>query len=234
MNTYKDIASNRRLVRIGIVLGYAIALTLMITRIVNTEQVTAGETLGSIALGAAMAEPATLALLSLDRRPSLLPAAAIGALATSVIALWLLPIWLAIAFVWYRAWTGRPVPAKVSQKWAIKRVGLGFLMAASILALFVHLDPACTQRLTDGSTRSVDVASRGFSSGWVFGAGTTTSSGSYSSGPDVAGESCTSDTIVLGEALASLMITALVLETGRRWPQGTHSAAALSTLAATT
>ncbi len=223
MNTHQQIVKTRRLVKTGIVIGYAAALTLMTVRIINTDQVTLGETLGSVALGAALATPATLAVLSLDRRPSLLPAAAIGALATSVVALWLLPIWLATTFLWYRAWTERPVRVQLSQRRAAGRIGLGFLMAASILALFVHLDPACTQRLTNGTTRTVDVATRGFDSGWVFGSGNNTSSGSYSTGADVAGEACTSDTIVLGEALASLLITASVLGVGRRWPQGTQT-----------
>jgi len=223
VNTYNDIVSSRRLIKIGIVLDYAAALALMVIRIINTDQLTAGEILGSVALGAALATPATLALLSLDRRPSLLPAAAIGVLATSVVALFLLPIWLAVAFLWYRAWTVRPVAAKMSRWWAAGRIGLGFLMAASILVLFVHLDPACTQHLTDGTTRSVDASSRGFTTGWIFGDGTTSSSGTFTSDNDVASETCTSDTIVLGEALASLAITGLVLAVGFRWPQGVHT-----------
>jgi hypothetical protein len=170
-----------------------------------------------------MATPATLALLSLDRRPSLLPAAAIGSVVLMVVAIYLLPIWGGIAWLWYRAWSGRPVRADVSQARAVARIGVGFLMAAAILALFVHVDPVCSQQLADGTTQSIDAAARGYATGWAFSNGTTSVSSTTGSG-DVVGESCTSNTIVTGEALASLLITALVLEVGRRWPQGVLAA----------
>jgi hypothetical protein len=165
-----------------------------------------------------------LAFLSLDRRPTLLPAAAIGALALSIVAVWLLPVWLGMTYLWYRAWVGRPVRADVSRRRAAARVGLGFLIVAAILVLFVHLDPACTQRLTDGTTRSIEASSRGFDTGWVFSSGNRTSSGTSVVDAGVAEETCSSDTIVVAEALASLAITGLVFELGRRWPQGVHPA----------
>jgi hypothetical protein len=220
VSTYEDISQSRRLVVIGIVLGYAGAVILTIVRILNTDVMTVGELLGSIALGAALALPATLALLSLDGRPTLLPGAIITTLVPCLVVIELAPIWLVIAFVWYRAWTKRPVRAEVSTLRGAARVGLGFLMAASILALFIHVDPVCSQRLADGTSRSVDAASRGYATGWAFGNGTTSSTGFEASGSDVVAETCSSDTIVLGEALLSLLITGLAVEVGRRWPRG--------------
>jgi hypothetical protein len=225
MSTYENIAKSRRLVRIGIVVGYAVALVLTVIRVANSDAATIAEILGSVALGAAMATPATLALLSLDRRPTLLPAAAIGAVVTSIIEPTLIVVGIPVAVLWYQAWTLRPVRAEVSRSRAAARVGLGFLMVASVLALFVHLDPVCTQRLADGTTRSVDETSSGLTTGWALGGGTTATSSSGSSVEGVTEESCQSDTIVLGEALASLAITGLVIEIGRRWPRGTRSAA---------
>ena len=222
MNIHQDIIKNRRLVTAGIVLGYAGAVALTIVRFANTDPATIGETFGSLALGLALATPATLAALSLDQRPTLLPAAAITALLTAIVAAVLLPVALITAFIWYRAWMERPVPAVTTVARSAARIGLGFLLLTAMLALFVHVDPVCTQTLTDGTERSVDPASRGYTTGWALGFVETHSSmSSISQG--VAEEICTSDTVVLGEALASLALTALVLETGRRWPKGVRS-----------
>lgn len=232
MNIHEDIIRNRRQVRFGIALGYVIAVALTAIRLVNTDPATLGETLGSLALGATLATPATLALLSLDRRPTLVPAAAVGALVSGIVTLWLLPIWLAVAWLWYRAWSGRPVRATISQARSAAVIGLGALTAVSMLALFAHVDPACTQRLADGTERSIDPATRGFDTGWAFTALGTTSGSSSSSlsstgaaGTEVVEETCTSNTVVVGEALVSLGVTALILETGRRWPQGINAGA---------
>jgi hypothetical protein len=222
MSTHQDIIKNRRLVKAGIVLGYAAAGALTIARFANTDPATLGEAFGSVALGLAMATPATLAGLSLDQRPTLLPAAAITALLTAVVATVLLPVALITAFIWYRAWTERPVPAVTTPARSAVRIGLGFLLLAAMLTLFVHVDPVCTQILTDGSERSVDPASRGYTTGWALGF-TEPYSSMSSISQDVGEEVCTSNTVVLGEALTSLALTALVLEIGRRWPRGAHA-----------
>ncbi len=223
MSIHQDIIKNRRLVKAGIVLGYAGAVALTIIRFANTDPATIGESFGSLALGLALATPATLATLSLDRRPTLLPAAAIAAVVTTVAATVLLPFALITAFIWYRAWTERPVAATTSATRKVARLGLGLMLLISMLTLFVHVDPVCIQRLADGTERRVEATSRGFDSGWAFGSVGTTSSHS-SIGVDVPEEVCTSDTIVLGEALASLALIAIVLEMGRRWPQGLRTA----------
>ena len=205
---------------IGVALGYAAALILTIVRLLNTDPMTVGEFVGSFALGAALAVPPTLALLSLDRRPTLLPAAAIAILVPALIVFELAPVWLAVGLLWYRAWVRRPVRAEVSRSRAAARIGLGFLVATAILALFVHLDPVCTEYLVDGTTRTVDATTRGYSTGWAFGSGTYSTTGGYETQGDVISETCSSNTIVLGEALASLLISGLALEIGRRWPKG--------------
>jgi len=225
MSIHQDIIKNRRRVKAGIVLGFTGAIALTIIRLANTDPVTIGETLGSVALGPVLATPATLALLSLDRRPTLLPAAALTALVTVMVGAVVLPVALATAFIWYRAWAERPVAAATSTVRKSAHFGLAFLLLAATLTLFVHVDPVCVQRLTDGTERSVDAASRGLTTGWAFGSvGTTGTTSSSSISGDVAEEVCTSNTIVLGEALASLALTAIVLESGRRWPQGLRMA----------
>ena len=86
--------------------------------------------------------------------------------------------------------------------------------------LFVHVDPVCIQTTADGTVRSVDPSTRGLSTGWTFGTGTTSSSSSFASSPGVEEEHCSSDSIVVGEALASLLIVGATIELGRRWPRG--------------
>ena len=233
MGTYEDIAASRRLVKIGVVAGYALAAAIVALRIVNADPRTVDEIVGSLALGAAMAMPSTLALLSLDRRPTLLPAAAIGAVAVSVVSSILLPVWLLVAFLWYRASTRRAVPLRVSRRRALARVGLGLLVLVSVLVLFAHRDPACVQYLTDGTTRSANTAERGLTSGWALSGGGTSVGSSSSTGADnVSEEICTSDTITIPESLISLTLTAAIFECGRRWPRGTSSEPVQSGLAA--
>lgn len=219
MDTFENIVRSRRLVKIGVGLGYAGAVAVAALRIANTDPATVGETLGSLALGAAAATPSTLALLSLDRRPSLLPAATVAQVAVGLLAYVLLPLWIVVGVLWHRAWRGRVVRADVSKARAAARVGMGALVAASILVLFVHVDPVCTQTLNDGSVQSIDPATRGLQSGWTFSTGNSTVATS-SLGAEIAEERCSSNSIVVGEALASLVIIAATIELGRRWPRG--------------
>lgn len=219
MSTFDDIVRSRRLVKIGVYVGYAAAAALAAIRIANTDAPTLGETLGSLALGAAAATPPTLALLSLDRRPSLLPAATIALIPIALLAYVLLPGFVLIGLLWHRSWRLRVVRSGVSRARGAARIGLAALVAASVLVLFVHVDPVCTQTLADGTTQSVDPATRGLDTGWAFGLGTTTVSGS-SIGADVTEERCASDSVVAGEALASLLFVGATIELGRRWPQG--------------
>ena len=86
MTIYQDIRRNRRWILIGVVLGYGMALAVLVIRLINTGT-ESGEVLGSIALAASAAIAPSLAWLSLDRRSGLLPAAALASLMTGLVTL---------------------------------------------------------------------------------------------------------------------------------------------------
>lgn len=222
MTLHERIRRNRRQVKSGIAVAAAIAIGIAILRIANLEHRDPGEVVGSVALGAALGMPAVFAWLSLDRRPSLLPAAAFAGVVSALLSSILVVLWIYPLYVWFRAWGDRPVAAAVPLSSRLGQIGLAVAVMASFLVLFVHVDPSCRQTLSDGSTVEVDAGERGFDSGWTFGLGTTSSSSSSGvlSG-DVVAETCDSDRIVLGEALASLAMVSGVTAVAWRWPQGT-------------
>lgn len=224
MSVYETIKLNRRVVWGGIALGYLLAAVLAGIRIVNVGD-TPGEVLGSLALGVAAGVAPTLALISMDRRPTLLPAASMSAVALGVIELTLLPVWLLLALAWWWAYSRRQVKVEVSRPmwWARVAMALGVVLA--VFALFVHLDPRCTETMADGTVREVDPADSGFESGWRFGSSGSPAESSGEGGPGgPVASSCTSDTIVWGEALASLLISSSVVVAGLRWPVNTRQA----------
>jgi len=222
MNVHERIRRNRRDVMAGVVVAALIALGLTVLRISNLEVRDTGEVLGSIALGVALGLPAVFAWLSLDRRPSLLPAAAMGGIVSGFLSSILLVLWVFPVWMWVRAWNQRPVPSEAPLVWRLARVGLAGLVAVSFLTLFVHIDPVCRQTMADGTTVEVDAADRGLRTGWTLGLGTTSSTGSSGElGGGVVSETCESDRIVIGEALASLGIAAAAAGVATRWPQGT-------------
>ncbi len=218
MSVYETMKLNRRVVWGGIVIGYLLAVALAAVGIANTGD-TAGEVLGSLALGVAVGVAPTLALISLDRRPTLLPAASMSAVALGVIELTLLPLWLLLALIWWWAHNRRPVKVEVSRPlwWARVAMALGVVLA--VFALFVHLDPRCTETMGDGTVQEVDPADRGFESGWRFGSGGSSEEISGEGGPGgPVASSCTSDTIVWGEAIASILISMGVIGAALSWP----------------
>ncbi len=95
MSVYETIRLNRRVIWAGIIVGYAVAAALVVIGIVNGDD--PGTVLGSVALGVAASVAPTIALISLDRRPALLPAASLAAVMLGVIDLTLLLIWLLLA-----------------------------------------------------------------------------------------------------------------------------------------
>lgn len=218
MPVYETIRLNRRMTWVGIILGYALAAVLVGVRITNNDS-TAGEVLGSVALGVAASVAPTMALLSLDRRPSLLPAASLIAMLMGVVELTLLPFWLLLALVWGRAHNRRPMKAEVSRSRWWGRAAMAFGVVLSVFVLFVHLDPYCTETMADGTVRQVDPVDRGMSSGWRFGSTTSQGTDTSQSGFDGPVSSrCISDTIVWGEALASLLLSLTVVGAALRWP----------------
>jgi hypothetical protein len=218
LTVYETIRLNRRMIWAGIILGYALAAVLAGVRIANNDS-TAGELLGSVALGVAASVAPTVALLSLDRRPGLLPAASLIALLMGMVDLTLLPIWLLLAVGWGWAHNRRPVKAEVSRPLWWGRAAMAFVVVLSVFVLFVHLDPYCTETMADGTVRQVDAADKGMSSGWRF--GSTTSIGTDAGQPGLDGpvsSRCISDTVVWGEAAASLLLNLTVVVCALRWP----------------
>ncbi len=234
MSVYEEIKLNRRVVWGGIIVGYVLAIALAVMRIVNIG-VTPGEVLASVALGVAAAVAPTLALISLDRRPTLLPAASMSAVALGVIELALLPVWLLPALAWWWGHSRRPVRVEVSrtQWWGRVAMALGVVLA--VIVLFVHLDPRCTETMADGTVREVDPADMGFESGWRLGSSGSSGDNSGQGGPaGPVSRSCTSDTIVWGEAVASILISVAVIGSALGWPVNVRRDAPSSDVSVTT
>ncbi|HSJ82953.1 MAG TPA: hypothetical protein VLA91_03975 [Acidimicrobiia bacterium] len=218
MTVYETIRLTRRMTWAGIILGYALAAVLVWVRIANTDS-TVGEVLGSVALGVVASVAPTVALVSLDRRPGLLPAASLIALLVGVVDLTLLPLWLLLAVGWGWAHHRRPVKVEVSRPLWWGRAAIAFGVVLSVFVLFVHLDPYCTETMADGTVRQVDPADRGLSSGSRFGSTTSPGTDTSQSGLDGPVSShCISDTIVWGEAVASLLLSITVVGAAFRWP----------------
>ena len=204
----------------GIVVGYAVAAALVVIGIVNGDD--PGTVLGSVALGVAASVAPTIALISLDRRPALLPAASLAAVMLGVIDLTLLLIWLLLALTWWWADNRRPAKVVLTRPlwWARVAMALGVLLA--VMVLFVHLDPYCSDTIGGWTVVETDPAEKGYVSGWSFGSATSSEEGSGQSGVDgPVSSSCVSNTVVLGEAVASLLISLGVVGAALRWPANT-------------
>jgi len=221
MTVHEQIRRNRRQVTSGLVVAASIAAGIAILRTVNADHVDIAEVLGSVALGTALGLPAVFAWLSLDRRPSLLPAAAMAGVVSALLSSILLVLWIYPVYAWFRAWNDRPVRASVPPRWRLARIGLAVGVVAAFLALFAHVDPVCRQTRADGSTVQVSAEERGFASGWIVGFGSSSTSSSSVLTGDVVAETCESDRVVIGEAFASLAVSGAVAALAWRWPQGT-------------
>lgn len=89
----------------------------------------------------------------------------------------------------------------------------------AVFVLFMHLDPRCTETLADGTVLEVDPSEHGMQSGWRLGVGSAGTISSQS-GPDgPVATSCTSDTVILPEALASMAVSlGVMVAAARLWP----------------
>ncbi len=215
MSVYGQMKRNRRIVAGTAGLVIALAVVLSILGVVSENGL---GLLQALATAAAFTLPAWFALISLDRRPSLLPAAAMAALVVGFLALELMPLWLIVAIVWGLVARSRIRPAP-EPRWA--RFGRPILAIAAVvpvLVLLAHLDPACTVTYADGRTEQVDPADRGLESGWQI--GPVGSSSSITSEGAVRSEECASDTVVWWEAAFSLGATAGIVALALRWPTG--------------
>lgn len=178
--------------------------------------------LQAVATAVALALPATFALVSLKRRPSLLPAAVFAAGVIAVAIPESLPVWLIAGGAWILAIRNRPRPLP-DPRW----VWLGHpLLAVTVIVplvlLFGHADPACTLTRNNGQVEQVDPAARGLDSGWQWGLpGSSTSVfsfGSSTSEGTTEVQECSSDRVLPWEALASLTASGLIIGLAHRWP----------------
>lgn len=216
MTTYRDIKTGRRLIWGGILIGVSIALGLAIASYTSEN----GSVVRALALLGLMSIPAAFALLALDRRPSLLTAAAMAALLQSVLlltsGLGLLQVIPAI--LWYLAGQKRPRPAAAPPwaTWARPLLALASLLP--LLVMFSHLDPVCTVTDAEGTVISSEVDTNA-PSGWSLSLGSSTGSSSDSDGVM---RSCTSDTVRPWESALSLAVAVSVVGVAARWPTATR------------
>jgi len=202
MSTYRDIKTSRRLISGGIAIGCVIALGVAIANL-NTEE---GTLLSALAFLGWLAIPPSLAVASLDRRPSLLAVAAMGAVLQGVILITSIGLLeLVPAILWYLAVRRRPREAVAPRGAFWIRPLLGAATLIPLLMLFVHLDPLCTVTAPDGSVVSTYVED-GVRTGWSFQLGGIAST-SGSGGSETT--TCTSDIIVGWEAAASVAVSVL-------------------------
>ena len=213
MTTYRDIKSGRRLIRAGIGFAVSIALAMAIASYISAD----GSVLRSLALLGFMSVPAAFALLALDRRPSLLTAAAMAALVQSVLLLTsgigLLQVVPAI--LWYLAGQKRPRPAAAPAwaTWARPLVAVATLLP--LVVMFSHLDPVCTVTDADGTVISTEIDPNA-PTGWTLSLGGLTATASTES--DGVTRSCTNDTVLPWESGLSLAVTVLLVGLVTRWP----------------
>lgn len=222
MSTYTQIKTSRRLVWAGVVVGYGFAVGVAVAN-VGSEQ---GSLLSAAAFLATLSLPPTLALASLDRRPSLLTMATMASLvqAALLLASAVGVIELVPAILWYLASRRRARPAVAPRHATWIRPLLAVATVLPLLVMFVHLDPLCVVTDRNGTVVRTYV-DEGAASGWELGLDSTSTSNSQTGS---AGETttCTSNRIVSWEAAASLSLSAIYLGLViRLWPTADRLAA---------
>lgn len=214
MNVFGTIKRNRRIVMIGAGAVY------LITAVAPVAGISSGGigVYQAIALAVAFTLPATLALLSLNQRPSLLTVAWMAALVAGFTVIELSPVWIVIAIAWGFASRSRPRPPVEARWMTWARPLLALMVAVPVFILFMHLDPVCTTTYADGHTETVKATDQ--PTGWQFGSTYISSTGSASSsiGTDSVSETCDSNTVVWWEALLSIAASVTVVGVASRWP----------------
>ena len=217
MNVFETIQRNRRIVII------AAAAVYMITAVALGAGLISGniEVFRAIGLAIAATLPATLALMSLNQRPSLLTVAWMAAVVSAFVVITASPIWIVVALAWGFASRNRPRPAPEARWMMVGRPLMALAVVVPIFVMFAHADPVCTVTYRDGRTESIDPATRGMTAGWQLGnsfGGSTGMSSGTAGGSDTQSEECSSDTVVWWEGLASLVASAAVIGVASRWP----------------
>ncbi len=218
MGTYRDIRSARRMVLAGVWVSLGLVLTGVTLFVANIE-LAASNVLAAIAWVTVLGVPAAWAWLSLDRRPSLLPAAAMSSLAVAVVGLFafLPPVHLVPALLFWLGHRRRAQAPDRVRPW--KRPLMAAALVLPAVAMGSHLDPVCTTVAEDGT--ALTTLYPGAPTGWSIGLGgaiteTSTSRADASGGGSTT--TCTSDTTVWWEAAAGLVVAVAVAVPGLRWP----------------
>lgn len=196
----------RKAVLGAVVAGYGLALAAFLIPIIGGDFTIWSELPGAIVIAAVVAVPPTLAALSMRNRSLLLlPAGVLGlAGALGLLSIFGLPL-VILGLIWFWAYLKVAPRDHFLRKFGMVLVPL--LWLGAFVALFIHLDPQCEQRLSDGTVQQVDPVIRGFESGWAWEVDTSTFSGSGIVSADVAFEACASDTVVPWEAALSMLLS---------------------------
>ncbi len=211
---YNEIRAARRLVWLGIGLGLATAITIAAISLVSS---TSDSPLAAVALLLMASLPSTLAYLSLDRRPSLLPAAAMSAALIGIVTLaaGIGAIFLIAALLWAMSIRRRP-RRQPSPKWAtLMRPGIAALTLLPLIAMVSHLDPICTVVDSDGNVIEERIDPRA-ETGWRLSAGGSVVGSSVST--DGSAETCSNNVIEHWEGGLSALIALGVGGLAVRWP----------------
>lgn len=219
MDTYTRIRRNRAMVKGSAVIVIIFAIAGAVFGIRSAAEPTV---LQAAATTVAMVLPASFALLSLKRRPSLLLTAVFAAAVIGAAIPEFLPVWLLAGGAWIVAIRNRPRPLP-EPRWAlIGRPILAVTVIVPLVLLFGHADPTCTLTIGDGQVEQVDPATRGLDSGWQWGLpGSSIGVSSFASSRSeeaIEVEECSTDRVLTWEALASLTTSGLIIGLAYRWP----------------
>jgi hypothetical protein len=202
MSTYSDIKNSRRLVWAGIVIGYGLAVGVAAANLSSDE----GTPLTALAFLLGFSLSASLALISLDRRPSLLPVAAMGAVVQGVLLITSVGLVEFVpAVLWYLAAQRRPRAAATPPGATWLRPLSAAATVIPLLVMFAHLDPMCSVTGPDGTMVRTYVA-EGAREGWALEQGSSSSTSSSNDGETTR---CATNTIVWWEAVASAGLSAV-------------------------
>lgn len=196
-----------RAVRAAVSVGYGLALAGFILVLVGHELSFWRSLRDALIVLVLFGLPSVIAMLSQPSRSlMLLPAGIIGLLAFFAMGSILgLPL-VILGLIWLWAYLRMAPPDRWARKASMILVPLLWLVATAML--WIHLDPACEQRLRDGTVIEVDPATRGFESGWIWQVGSTFSGSSGPISADVVSEACASNTLVAWEAFSAVALTA--------------------------
>lgn len=190
----------------AIVVGYGLALVPLFLGIFDDSYLAWWRPIPRVvALVVLLATPPTIAMLGLrKRRGMLLAAGAIGVASFFAVRSIVLLPFVILGVIWLVVYVSGEREFRMAHLGSAVLATL--LWVAASLALWVHLDPICEQRMLDGTVVTVDASARGHVSGWVWQVDT---SGETSSGPigsDVSAQSCTSDTVTPLEAVVVIAL----------------------------